>query len=74
MYIGILPTYYEVYAIGGTEEEVKKNIVKGYKKAFPEKEGRAVKATFKDLNEYFGVSIYKIPLSVGYAIEGQATE
>lgn len=74
MYIAILPTYYEVYAIGGTEEDVKKNIVKGYKKAFPEKEGRAVKATFKELNEYFGVSIYKIPLSVGYAIEGQATE
>ena len=74
MYIGILPTYYEVYAIGGTEEEVKKNIVKGYKKAFPEKEGRAVKATFKELNEYFGVSIYKIPLSVGYAIEGDPTE
>lgn len=74
MYIAILPTYYEVYAIGGTEEEVKKNIVKGYKKAFPRKEDRAVKPTFKELNEYFGVSVYKIPLSVGYAIEGQATE
>ena len=74
MYIGILPTYYEVYAIGGTEEEVKQNIVKGYKKAFPRKEDRSVKPTFKELNEYFGVSIYKIPISVGYAIEGQATK
>lgn len=74
MYIAILPTYYEVYAIGGTKEEVKKNIVKGYKKAYPRKEDQSVKPTFKELNEYFGVSIYKIPLSVGYAIEGQATE
>lgn len=74
MYIGILPTYYEIYAIGGTEEEVKQNIVKGYKKAFPPKYGRPVKANFEALHEYFGVSIYKIPISVGYAIEGQATE
>lgn len=74
MYIAILPTYYEIYAIGATEEEAKRNIVKGYKKAFPEKEGRSVKATFKELNEYFGVSIYKIDPKKGYAIEGEATE
>ena len=74
MYIAILPTYYEVYAIGGTKEEVQKNIVKGYKKAYPRKEDRSVKATYEALNEYFGVSIYKIPLSVGYAIEGSPTE
>lgn len=74
MYIAILPTYYEVYAIGGTKEEAQKNIVKGYKKAFPQKYGRPCKATYEALHEYFGVSIYKIPLSVGYAIEGQATE
>ena len=74
MYIAILPTYYEVYAIGGTKEEVKRNIVKGYKKAYPRKEDRSVKPTYKELHEYFGVSIYKIPLSVGYAIEGSPTE
>lgn len=74
MYIAILPTYYEVYAIGATEEEAKKNIVKGYKKAFPEKEGRSVKATFKELNEYFGISIYKIDPKRGFAIEGEPTE
>lgn len=70
MYIAILPAYYEVYAIGGTEEEVKKNIVKGYKKFYPPAE-RPVKATYKELHEYFGIHIYKIPPSVSYAIEGQ---
>lgn len=74
MYIAILPTYYEIYAIGATEEEAKRNIVKGYKKAFPEKEGRSVRATFKELNEYFGVSIYKIDPKRGFAIEGEPTE
>lgn len=74
MYIAILPTYYEIYAIGETEEEAKKNIVKGYKKAFPMKEGRAVKATYEALQEYFGVSIYKIDPKRGFAIEGEPTE
>ena len=71
MYIGILPTYYEVYAIGSTEEEVKKNIVKGYKKCYPRIEDRSVKATFEDLYDYFGCSIYKIDPKKGYAMEGQ---
>ena len=69
MYIGILPTYYEIYAIGETEDEVKKNIVKGYKKAFPRKEDRSVKATFEDLHDYFGCSIYKIDPKKGYVHE-----
>lgn len=72
MYIAILPTYYEVYAIGSTEEEVKKNIVKGYKKAYPRKEDQSVKPTFKELHEYFGIAIYKIDPKKGFAIEGQA--
>lgn len=71
MYIGILPTYYEIYAIGETEEEVKKNIVNGYKKCHPRIEDRTVKATFEDLYDYFGVSIYKINPKKGYAMEGQ---
>ena len=69
MYIGILSTYYEVYAIGKTEDEVKKNLVKGYKKAFPRKEDRTVKATFEELHDYFGCSIYKIDPKKGYAHE-----
>ena len=70
MYIGILPTYYEIYAIGETEEEVKKNIVKGYKERFPRKEDRSVKATFEDLHDYFGCSIYLIDPKKGYIMEG----
>lgn len=74
MYIAILPTYYEIYAIGETKEEVKKNIVKGYKKEFPPEHGRPVKATYKELHEYFGISIYKIDPKKGFAIEGDPTE
>ena len=68
MYIGILPTYYEIYAIGETEDEVKKNIVKGYKKRFPPAL-RSVKPTFEDLHDYFGCSIYKIDPKKGYTHE-----
>jgi hypothetical protein len=69
MYIAILRTYYEVYAIGATEEEVKKNIVKGYKKVYPRKEDRSVKATYEELHEYFGINIHKIDPKKGYAHE-----
>ena len=68
MYIGILPTYYEIYAIGETEEEVKKNIVKGYKKAFPPAH-RSVKPTYAELHDYFGISIYEIDPKKGYVHE-----
>ena len=70
MYIGILPTFYEIYATGKTIEEVKRNIVKGYKSFYPPKE-ISVKATFEDLHEYFGISIYKIDPKKGYATQGQ---
>ena len=70
MYIGILPTYYEVYAVGETENEVKKNLVRGYKKLYPRAENRTVKATFEELHDYFGCSIYKIDPKKGYATEG----
>ena len=69
MFIGILPTFYEVYAVGETEEEVRKNIVKGYKKAFPPAL-RSVKPTFEELHDYFGVSIYEIDPQKGYTMEG----
>lgn len=70
MYLAVLHTYCEVYAIGGTEEDAKNNIVKGYKKTYPRKEDRSVNpVTFDALHDYFGVAIYKIPLSVGYAHE-----
>ena len=68
MFIGILPTYYEVYAIGETEEEVRKNIVKGYKKAFPPAQ-RSVKPTYAELHDYFGISIYEIDPKKGYVHE-----
>lgn len=69
MFIGILPTFYEVYAVGETEDEVKKNIVKGYKKAFPPAL-RSVKPTYEELHDYFGVSIYEIDPKKGYITEG----
>jgi hypothetical protein len=69
MFIGILPTYYEVYAIGETEEEVKKNLVKGYKKTFLPAL-RTVKPTYEELHDYFGISIYQIDPKKGYTMEG----
>lgn len=68
MYIGILRTAYEIYAIGETENEVKKNIVKGYKAFYPIGERRFEKPTFDDLNEWFGCGIFKINPK-GYAHE-----
>ena len=68
MYIAILRTHYEVYAIAETEDEVKRNIVKGYKKAYS-KDNRSVKATYEELHDYFGVHIHKIDPKKGYAIE-----
>lgn len=69
MYIAILRTHYEIYAIGETEEEAKRNIVKGYKKAFPRAEDRSVKPTYEELHEYFGIHIHKIDPKRGYAHE-----
>jgi len=70
MYIGILPTFYEVYAVGETEDEVKKNLVKGYKKLYPRRADRTVNATFEELHDYFGCSIYEIDPEKGYVTEG----
>lgn len=70
MYIGILSTYYQIYAIGETEEEVKKNIVKGYKKFHPNAQERTIeKPTYNDLIETFGGGIYKIDPKKGYTQE-----
>ena len=66
MFIGILNTYYEIYAIGNTEEEVKKNIVKGYKETYPPNERQLENPTFDDLIEYFGGGIYGIDPQKGY--------
>ena len=64
VWVRLYPHYY----IPQTEEEVKKNIVKGYKKAFPPTL-RSVKPTYEDLHDYFGVSIYKIDPKKGYTHE-----
>ena len=66
MFIGILYTYYEVYAIGSTEDEVKKNILKGYKKTYPPTERRFENPTYDELAEWFGVHIHEIDPKVGY--------
>lgn len=61
MYIAILNTYYAIYAVGETEKDVKRNIVKGYVNTYPRKETRSVEnATFKALNEHFGIQIVEI--------------
>ena len=61
MYIAILDTHYAIYAVGETETAVKRNIVKGYKKTYPNKKTRSVEnATFEELNEYFGIRVFEI--------------
>lgn len=69
MFIGILRTHYEVFAIGGTDKAVRENIVKGYKETFPKESREFENPTFDELNEYFGCSVVKINLGVGYAHE-----
>lgn len=39
MYIAILPTYYEVYAIGATEEEAKKEHRQRIQESIPRERG-----------------------------------
>ena len=69
MFIGILRTHYEVYAIGGTPEDVQNNIVKGYKETYPKESREFESPTFAELNDFFGCSVIKINLGVGYAHE-----
>ena len=69
MYIAILKTYYEIYAIGGTEEEAKRNIVKGYKDMYRPEERTIERPTYEKLNEYFGCGIYRIDDKKGYTHE-----
>jgi hypothetical protein len=69
MFIGILPTHYEIYAIGETEDEVRKNLVEGYKKCYPPAL-RSVKPTYAELHDYFGISIYEVDPKKGYTMEG----
>ena len=69
MYIGILRTHYEIYAIGETPQEVKRRIVRGYKSLYPKGDRKFEKPTFDDLNEYFGCPIFEIDSKKGYAHE-----
>ena len=70
MYLAILHTYYEVFAVAETEDEVKKRIVRGYKDAYPVKSTRQFEnPTFNELNEYFGVHIHEIDPKKGYGHE-----
>ena len=69
MFIGILRTHYEVFAVGETEKEVKARIVRGYKALYPKDDRKFEKPTFDDLNEYFGCNIFEIDSKKGYAHE-----
>lgn len=68
MYIGILKTYYEIYAIGNTENEVRQNLVNGYKDFYRSEDRQFEDPSFDDLNDYFGCRICKINQK-GYAHE-----
>lgn len=62
MWIAVLSTYYEIYAIGETREEAMKNCAKGYRK-FYKKEERSEETkhgTVKELNDYFGINSFKL--------------
>lgn len=70
MYLGVLFTYYNVYAIGETEDEVKKRIVQGYKSTYPDKGSRQFSnPTFDKLNDYFSCQIHEIDPKKGYTHE-----
>jgi hypothetical protein len=71
LYIAILQTYYEVYAIGSTEEEARKNVAKGYRKLYrPEDRNPETKhGTVKELEDFFGIHTYEIDPKVGYTHE-----
>lgn len=62
MHIGVLETYYRIFAIGKNEEEVLKNLLKGYKKTYPKKEERTITNPKNawELIEYFGGGIHQI--------------
>lgn len=68
MYIGILLTYYEIYATGKNKKAVQERIVKGYKDFYREGERQFENPTFDDLNDYFGCRIFKMNKE-GYAHE-----
>lgn len=69
MYIGILTTHYAIYAVGNTEDEVKNNIVQGYKNTYPPQERTFTNPTYNDLIEWFGGGIYAIDPQKGYTHE-----
>lgn len=68
LYIAILFTNYEVYAIGSTDEEARKNVAKGYRKLYkPDKRNpETIHGTVKELEEYYGIHTHEIDTRVGY--------
>lgn len=69
MYLAVLRSHYEVYAIGETEEEVKRNIVNGYKKCYRSGARTIENPTFDELHDYFGCCIHEIDPQKGYTHE-----
>jgi hypothetical protein len=69
MYIGILRTYYEIYATGETKAETQERVVDGYKACYPPSERQFESPSFDELNNYFGCMIVEIDPQKGYAHE-----
>lgn len=61
MFLAVLRTHYEIYAIGSTKAESEKNLLKGYKESFP-KEDRTIKSpkSAQELFDYFGGGVHEI--------------
>jgi hypothetical protein len=68
IYISILYTYDEVYAIGKTYEESRENVARGYRKLYKpnERTPDARHGTVKELEEYFGIHTHEIDTKKGY--------
>lgn len=68
MYIAILQTHYEIYAIGATEAEAQRHIVEGYKTAFSEGYREFDDPTFEDLRDFFGCIVSEIDPAKGWTL------
>ena len=69
MYIAILQTYYELYAIGKTRREAEENIVKAYLNCMPV-DRQIENPTFETLRWEIGIGVYYIDPKKGYVMEG----
>ena len=66
MYLCIISTYYEIYALGETKAEAKANALKGYKKRYKKEDRTLENPTPDELIEYFGGGVYYIDPKKNY--------